>query len=159
MLFKSKNMWLTMGQYFCSNFTFFFALTWLFPHIKSFYNLDTVEAGIGFACAAIGLVGSIYMNTATGAVIFLSLAIFGADMTLPSSWAFCTDIGKEHSGAVSGTMNMAGNIGAFITALIFPYLLSWTGNSNLFFIVGAILNVIAIVLWFYMKPQKHFTEY
>lgn len=197
-LMKSKNMWLAMGQYFCSNFTFFFALTWLFPHVKSQYNLDTIEAGfytsiplifgafgnwfsgalsdsifkkgnwaksrivpasIGFALAAIGLIGSIYMDTATSAIIFLSIAIFGADMTLPSSWAFCADIGKEHSGAVSGTMNMAGNIGAFITALIFPYLLSWTGNTNLFFIVGAVLNVIAIALWYNMKPQKHFSEY
>lgn len=197
-LLKSKNMWLAMGQYFCSNFTFFFALTWLFPHIKSEYNLDAIEAGfytaiplvfgafgnwfsgalsdsifkkgdwaksrilpasIGFALAAIGLIGSIYMGTAVGAIIFLSLAIFGADMTLPSSWSFCADIGKEHSGAVSGTMNMAGNLGSFITALIFPYLLAWSGNTNLFFIVGAILNVIAIGLWFNMKPQKHFSEY
>lgn len=197
-LMKSKNMWLAMGQYFCSNFTNFFALTWLFPHIKSEYGLDTIEAGfytaiplvfgafgnwfsgalgdsifkkgdwaksriipasIGFILAAIGLIGSIYMDSAVGAIIFLSIAIFGADMTLPSSWAFCADIGREHSGAVSGTMNMAGNLGAFITALIFPYLLAWTGNTNLFFIVGAILNVIAIGLWYNMKPQKHFSEY
>lgn len=197
-LIKSKNMWLAMGQYFCSNFTFFFALTWLFPHIKQEYALETIEAGfytaiplifgafgnwfsgwlidrtfkagkwdrsrifpasLGFALAAIGLIGSIYMDSAIGAIIFLSIAIFGADMTLPPSWAFCVDIGKKHSGAISGTMNMAGNIGAFITALIFPYLLAWTGSTTLFFIVGAVLNLIAITFWFRMKPQKHFTEY
>lgn len=197
-LLKSKNMWFAMGQYFCSNFTFFFALTWLFPHIKSEYQLETVEAGfytaiplvfgafgnwfsgwlidrifkngrwdrsriqpasLGFALAAIGLLGSIYMDSAIGAIAFLSLAIFGADMTLPPSWAFCVDIGKKHAGAVSGTMNMAGNIGAFITALLFPYLLAWTGSTTLFFIVGAILNVIAILLWFNMKPQQHFSLY
>ena len=197
-LLKSKNMWLAMGQYFCSNFTFFFALTWLFPHIKSEYNLTTVEAGfytalplvfgafgnwfsgwltdrifkkgkwnrsrifpasLGFLFAAIGLLGSIYMNTAVGAILFLSLAIFGADMTLPPSWAFCVDIGKKHAGAVSGTMNMAGNIGAFVTALLFPYLLAWTGSTMLFFIVGAVLNILAIILWFNMKPEKHFTAY
>jgi len=197
-LMKSKNMWLAMGQYFASNFTFFFALTWLFPHIKSEYQLETIEAGfytavplifgahgnwfsgwlidrifksgkwdksrifpasLGFILAAIGLLGSIYMDSAIGAIIFLSIAIFGADMTLPPSWAFCVDIGKKHAGAVSGTMNMAGNIGAFITALLFPYLLAWTGSTTLFFIVGATLNIIAVVLWFKMKPHKHFSEY
>lgn len=197
-LSKSKNMWLAMGQYFCSNFTFFFALTWLFPHIKKEYGLETVEAGfytaiplvfgalgnwfsgwlidkifskgkwdksrilpasLGFALAALGLLGSIYMNSAISAIIMLSIAIFGADMTLPPSWAFCVDIGKKHSGAISGTMNMAGNIGAFITALLFPYLLAWTGSTTLFFIVGAILNIIAIGLWFRIKPQLHFTAY
>ncbi|MBM1105879.1 MFS transporter [Aurantibacter crassamenti] len=197
-LLKSKNMWLAMGQYFASNFTFFFALTWLFPHIKGEYNLETVEAGfytaiplvfgafgnwfsgwlidrifkngkwdrsrilpasLGFLLAAIGLLGSIYMDTAIGAIIFLSIAIFGADMTLPPSWAFCVDIGKEHSGAVSGTMNMAGNIGAFLTALVFPYILAWTGSTTLFFILGSILNIIAILFWFKMKPHKHFLAY
>lgn len=197
-LMKSKNMWLAMGQYFASNFTFFFALTWLFPHIKTEYQLETVEAGfytavplifgafgnwfagwlmdrifkngnwdksrifpasLGFVFAAIGLLGSIYMDSAIGAILFLSLAIFGADMTLPPSWSFCVDIGKKHAGAVSGTMNMAGNIGAFITALLFPYLLAWTGSTTLFFVVGAVLNLLAVFLWFNMKPQKHFSIY
>ena len=197
-LLKSKNMWLAMGQYFCSNFTFFFALTWLFPHIRSKYQLDTIEAGfytaiplvfgafgnwfsgwlidnifkqgkwnrsrilpaiIGFALAAIGLLGSTYMDSAIGAIIFLSIAIFGADMTLPPSWAFCVDIGKEHSGGISGTMNMAGNIGSFITALLFPYLLAWTGSNILFFVVGAVLNVFAIFMWLKMKPSKNYLDY
>jgi ACS family glucarate transporter-like MFS transporter len=99
------------------------------------------------------------MDTATGAILMLSIAIFGADMTLPPSWAFCVDIGKKNAGAISGTMNMAGNIGAFITALLFPYLLDWTGSTTLFFIVGAILNIIAILLWSKMKPRRHFTTY
>jgi len=197
-LLRSKNMWLAMGQYFCSNFTFFFALTWLFPHVKSEYNLDNIEAGIytsiplifgaignwvagamsdriykngnwdrsrflpaaiGFLLAAIGLIGSIYMDSAAAAIIFLSLAIFGADMTLAPSWSFCVDIGKEHSGAVSGTMNMAGNLGAFLTALAFPYLHAWTASTTPFFVVGAILNIIAIALWYNMKPQRHFSTY
>ena len=197
-LFKSKNMQLAMLQYFASNFTFFFSLTWLFPYIKSTYQLNTIEAGfytsipllfgafgnwfsgylsdsiykkgqwtrsrifpasLGFSIAAIGLIGSIFMNDINGAIVFLSLAIFGADMTLPPSWSFCVDIGKEHSGAVSGTMNMAGNIGSFITALIFPYLLAWTNSTTLFFVLGAILNIVAIVAWNNMRPQKNFTQY
>lgn len=197
-LLASKNMWLAMGQYFCSNFTFFFALTWLFPHVKNEYGLDTLQAGfytsiplicgavgnwfsgammdrifkngkwdrsrifpasLGFLCAAIGLIGSIYMDTALGAIVFLSLAIFGADMTLPPSWSFCVDIGRANSGAVSGTMNMAGNIGAFLTALAFPYLQAWTQSTTPFFVVGALLNSLAILMWFYMKPQQHISTY
>jgi MFS transporter, ACS family, glucarate transporter len=44
-LFGSKNMWLLMLQYFASNFTFFFALSWMFPHIQSTYNLTPAQAG------------------------------------------------------------------------------------------------------------------
>lgn len=192
-LLKSKNMWSTIGQYFCSNFTFFFALTWLFPYLKNKYQLETMEASwyavapfiagafgnwvaggmvdsifkkgnwnrsrnlpaiIGFALAAFGLIGSLYMDSPIGAIIFLSIAIFGADMTLPPSWALCVDIGKKNSGAVSGTMNMAGNIGSFLTALAFPYLTDWTGSVDYFFYVAAGLNVIAIFLWWRVKADR-----
>ncbi len=192
-LLRSRNMWLAIGQYFCSNFTFFFALTWLFPYLKTTYQLEAMEAGwyavapfiagalgnwiaggwvdsifrrgkwnlsrrgpamAGFALAAIGLIGSLYMASALGAVLFLSIAIFGADMTLPPSWALCVDIGKTNSGAVSGTMNMAGNLGSFLTALAFPYLTAWTGSNDSFFYIAAILNLIALLLWWRVKADR-----
>lgn len=192
-LFGSRAMWLMMGQYFSSNFTFFFCLTWLFPHLRSKYNLDVVEAGfyssapfifgaignwvsgwmvdviyrkgkwalsrklpaiLGFSLAAIGIVASIYMEEVTGAVIFISLAVFGADMTLSPSWSACLDIGKEHSGTVSGTMNMAGNLGSFFTALAFPYMVAFTGSNTPFFFLAALLNLLAIPMWLAVKPQK-----
>jgi ACS family glucarate transporter-like MFS transporter len=197
-LLRSRNMWLAMAQYFCSNFTFFFALTWLFPHLKKTYQLSPVQAGLfaaapllcgafgnwfagvmvdriykqnrwglsrrapamlGFALSAIGLVASVYMERPLTAVIFLSIAIFGADMTLAPSWALCIDIGRRHSGAVSGTMNMAGNIGSFLTSLAFPYLKAWTGSVVPFFFVGAGLNVLAVLLWTLVRPDKGLEEY
>ncbi|MEX0332462.1 MAG: MFS transporter [Puniceicoccaceae bacterium] len=189
----SGNMWAAMLQYFCSNFTFFFCLTWLFPYIKNHYGLGVIEASwlttvpliggacgnwfsgwlidfiyrrghwtlsrrltaiTGFALAAIGLIGSLQMDTAIGAVLLLTIAIFGADMTLSPSWSFCVDIGGKHAGAISGTMNMAGNIGAFVTSLAFPYLNTWFGSTEPFFYIGAGLNVVAITMWLYMNPQK-----
>lgn len=192
-MFGSRAMWLMMGQYFSSNFTFFFCLTWLFPHLRAKYNLDIIEAGfyssapfifgaignwvsgwmvdaiykkgkwelsrklpaiIGFSLAAIGIVASIYMEEVTGAVIFISLAVFGADMTLSPSWSTCLDIGKEYSGTVSGTMNMAGNLGSFFTALAFPYMVAFTGSNTPFFFLAAALNLLAIPMWLSIKPQK-----
>lgn len=192
-LFRSKTMWQLMGQYFASNFTFFFCLTWLFPHIKAKYGLDALEAGfyasaplifgalgnwfsgflvdfiykkkrwalsrkvpaiIGFLLASIGIVASVYMDEVTPAIILISIAVFGADMTLSPSWSVCVDVGKQFSGAVSGTMNMAGNIGSFLTALAFPYLLELTGSEVPFFYLAAGLNLLAIVLWMRVKPQQ-----
>lgn len=102
---------------------------------------------IGFGLAAAGLIGSIFMTTPLTAVIMLSIAIFGADMTLSPSWALCVDIGKKSAGTVSGTMNMAGNIGSFLTALAFPYLAAWTGSVDYFFYIAALLNILAMYLW------------
>ena len=80
----------------------------------------------GFILAAFGMLMMANIETPQVAIVFLAIAIFGADMTLSPSWAFCIDIGKENAGAVSGTMNMAGNLGAFVTIIAFPYLYEWT---------------------------------
>ena len=197
-MLRSRNMWLAMAQYFCSNFTFFFCLTWLPPYLKEKYALEPVAAGIyaslpliggglgnvvsgwvvdriyragrwplsrqapamvGFFLAAVGLVASRQMQTPLTETVCLALAIFGADMTLPPSWSLCVDIGRRNSGAVSGTMNMAGNLGSFLTALAFPYLLSWTGGPAAFFYVGAVMNTFAVGLWLLIHPDRKLEDW
>src|SRR6185312_5973097 len=57
-LFRLPNIWLMMGQYFASNFTLFFCLSWLFPMMQKTYHLDPVVAGwysaIPLLCGALG---------------------------------------------------------------------------------------------------------
>ena len=114
-----------------------------------------LPAIIGFILAATGmLLLAIFDVSPVLSIVFLSVAVFGADMTLSPSWAFCIDIGKKHAGMVSGTMNMAGNLGAFVTIIAFPYLLEWTGRHEPFFYVCCSLSVVAIIMWSLMKPQK-----
>ncbi len=194
-LLRSANLWLLMAQYFASNFTFFFCLSWLFPYVQKTYGLSYTHAGFyamipllagaagniasgllvdalyragrpaasrrvpaiaGFALAAIGLAMSVHQATVGGAVFWLSVAIFGADMTLSPSWSCCIDIGGAHAGKVSGTMNMAGNLGSALVALAFPYLLSWTGGPTAFFYLAAALSVAAIACWLAINPARQF---
>lgn len=122
-------------------------------------------AVVGFSLSVIGLL----MVTQTNNLDFLAtdrarllwfvfsfgLATFGVDMTLSPSWAFCNDIGGGNSGAVSGAMNMVGNIGAAVSAIIFPLLVDKeTGSANRFFILAAGLNLVAIVMWLIMNPNR-----
>jgi ACS family glucarate transporter-like MFS transporter len=190
---RSINLWLLMGQYFASNFTFYFCLTWLLPHLAEHYRLSPAQAGAyammpfvagmagnwvggvlvdaiyrrgswqasrqfpataGFVLATAGLAASLAMADAAGTALCLSLAVFGSDMTLSASWSLCIDIGRRHAGAVSGTMNMAGNLGSFVTALAFPYLRAWTGSTMPFFVVGAGLNLLAIAAWQFTRADQ-----
>ena len=192
-LFSERNVWYLMLQYFANNFTFFFCLTWLFPHLKTRFDLENIEAAfysaiplifgafgnifagalvdflykkgyesrsrtitamLGFLLAAVGLFGSIFSYSANEVIFFLSVAIFGADMTISPSWSTCTDIGGPYSATISGTMNMFGNLGAFITALIFPYLKDWTGSDEPFFFIGVFLNLMGVILWLEIDPSK-----
>lgn len=196
-IFKSTTMWKTMVQYICSNFTFYFSLTWMYPYIQERFQLGLVEAGfytsvpliagaignwlagimvdaiyrkgnwklsrrlpaiIGFGISAIGMIMVTQVSSPALSVAFMALAVFGADMTLSPSWAFCIDIGKENVGVVSGTMNMAGNLGAFVTIIAFPYLFKWTNHYEPFFYICAGLSLIAIVMWSTLNPEKSITN-
>jgi MFS transporter, ACS family, glucarate transporter len=186
-------IWLAMGQYIASNFTFYFTLSWMYPYLKDRFDLGGVEAGfyasapliagalgnwfsgwlvdklytperitfsrrlpaiIGFVLAATGMMLMLFAETPVMSIIFLSIAIFGADMTLSPSWSFCIDVARENAGAVSGTMNMAGNLGAFVTIIAFPYLLQWTGSHQVFFYVCSALSVAAVIMWSFMRSDK-----
>ena len=96
-------------------------------------------------------------------IVFFSVAIFGIDMILSPSWAFCMDIGGDKSGAVSASMNMVGNIGAALSAVLFPFFAAHitlpffaetTGTGNSFFAFAAALNVGAIACWLFMDPNR-----
>ncbi|RMG00847.1 MAG: MFS transporter, partial [Planctomycetota bacterium] len=116
-------------------------------------------AALGFVLAAAGIAGTAGAHTAEMYCLWLSIAIFGADMTLSPSWAFSIDIGREHAGTVSGTMNMAGNLAAFLTMLAFPYLEAWTHSHTPYFYLAAVLNLAAAGMWYLTRPDKPLEEF
>ena len=84
-------------------------------------------------------------------ILCFSLAMFGVEMTLSPSWAFCMDIGGSRSGAVSGAMNMIGNLGAALSAIVFPFFVAHvtmpyfapeTGTANSFFVFAAVIYFV-----------------
>ncbi len=43
------------------------------------------------------------------AMVAMGLASFCSDLTMPISWNACVEIGRRHTAATSGAMNMFGN--------------------------------------------------
>jgi ACS family glucarate transporter-like MFS transporter len=62
-------------------------------------------------------------------------------------FAACLDIGGEHAGAVVGAMNTAAQGGAFVSALMFGYLVARTESYTLPFIPMAVLLAVGAWLW------------
>jgi ACS family glucarate transporter-like MFS transporter len=111
-----------------------------------------IPAMIGFLRGVLGLILITQVGSPGAAVACFALATFGADMTISPSWSYCIDIGGTKSGAVSGSMNMIGNLGSFVSANAFPWLYGLTGSANTYFVLAAVLNVVAIGCWLLMRP-------
>jgi ACS family glucarate transporter-like MFS transporter len=124
-----------------------------------------LPAMAGFGVSAIGLVLCTLVAPGSPAafVACFSVAVFGVEMTISPSWSFCMDIGGPHSGAVSGAMNMIGNLGSAASAILFPWFVGHvtlpviaetTGSANAFFAFAAGLNLVAAGLWLGMNPLR-----
>jgi ACS family glucarate transporter-like MFS transporter len=107
-----------------------------------------IPAIAGFALASSGQVLASFTTSAGWFIFWFGVVVFGLDFTVSSSWTVCSDLGREHTGAVSGAMNMVGAFGSFACALAFPYALRSTGHSTEFFVLAAGLNILAMVCWF-----------
>lgn len=90
--------------------------------------------------------------------VFLSLCFGIFDLMLPSAWALCIDLGKQHAGSISGAMNTFGNIGGFCCGILFGYLVESSGNYNLPLYMIAGMLIISAVLFSFINPTKPIVE-
>jgi len=108
----------------------------------------------GFALSAAAVAAAGHMPAVTPAVLCFAVATFGADLTLCPSWTSCMDIAGKRTGTLSGAMNMAGNIGSFVSSIAFPYLLNLTSSATTYFYLAAALNLVAVACWLRVHPER-----
>lgn len=107
---------------------------------------------IGLTAAGSCLIAATFLHDPMLAVIAIALASFCNDTTMPGSWTSCMDMGGKYVGTVSGTMNMMGNLGGFVSPIVLGYIVGRTGNWNLTFYVTAGLYFLGAACWWLLDP-------
>ena len=92
------------------------------------------------------------------AVAAIALVAFCNDIQLPGAWTACMDVGGKAVATFSGTMNMMGNVGGFVSPIVCGYIVKQTGNWNLAFYVTAVAYLAGGVCWLGMDPVKPLEE-
>ncbi len=121
------------------------------------YGLKWGRRSVGFAglfLSAIFLMLTALTPNKVWAAIFLSLGYGSMDCMLPVSWAVCLDVGGKHAGAVSGTMNMAGQVGSFLSSVLFGYMVTYFGNYNTPLIPLALCLLVSAFLFLRVDPTQ-----
>lgn len=109
---------------------------------------------LGLGIAALCTAAVIFTQQRTGTLILLSMVYGGITFQQPSAFALCLDIGEEYAGAVVGAMNMAAQIGGFVSSLAFGYLVARYGSYNAPFLPMAALLLIGACLWLKLDPTQ-----
>jgi ACS family glucarate transporter-like MFS transporter len=85
------------------------------------------------------------------ASIFLALGVGAQYLAQSSYWSVTADIAGPSAGSVSGLMNMGGQIGGAITAMLTPVIARSFGWSTSF-LVPAGLCALGAILWLMVDP-------
>ncbi|MEH6907724.1 MFS transporter [Neobacillus drentensis] len=136
---------------------------WLGSRVKHRASL----VGIIYLLAGAGLFFAFSAETATGSIVFLSVASFFIFGAYGPFWGLALDLfPSEFLGTLSGFTNFGGQIGGFISPLVVGYLVNTTGSFTdgfLFMIATLIASSIALFGLDYLKINRkqnliHFKE-
>lgn len=124
--------------------------------VRRGWALARVRRGIacfGYGFAAVLLLASPAIADPVWAMIAMALASFSLDLALPVCWRTAMDVGGKYAGTVSGTMNMAGQLGGALGPIVVGYILQYMDrNWTLTFTIAAVIYVIGGLCWLWIDP-------
>jgi MFS family permease len=113
-----------------------------------------VVGATGLAASGLLMLTAAITTSKWIALACLTLGYGSMDCMLPVSWAVCLDIGRRYAGSVGGTMNMAGQLGSFLSSVAFGYIVTWAGNYNAPLYPMAALLLVSAVFFARIDPTE-----
>jgi sugar phosphate permease len=112
----------------------------------------------GFAVAMVFVTAGVLAQDPKMAILSMALAVAGLELTTGVCWAIPLDVAQDHSGTVSGLMNMFGNLGGAVSPILVALAVerfhSWTPP----FVLASILCLVAGLLWLKIDPERSVTD-
>jgi ACS family glucarate transporter-like MFS transporter len=109
---------------------------------------------LGMGSAGAMLLVSMRLDAPVASVLAIGLAALCSDVAMPGAWGACMDVGGRHTGALSGSMNMMGQVGGAIAPMAVPVVLAatdndWSVNMALF----AFSYFLGAVCWIFVNSD------
>ena len=114
---------------------------------------------VSLASCALFIFLAYFVQSATAAVLLISLGIFLAQLGGPSAYVVTIDKAGPYTAPVFGAMNMAGNLGAAICPSVVGVLVTWSENWNLILFLFAGIYLAAATCWIFLDPRGSITDH
>jgi ACS family glucarate transporter-like MFS transporter len=108
---------------------------------------------VGLGCAALFMAAAMMTEQKLWSLVFLSLSYGGITIQQPGVLGVCLDIGGKYAGAVTGAMNTATFVAAFLSSVVYGYIVKSYGYDAPF-LPMVVLLIISALLWFKVDPTR-----
>jgi MFS transporter, ACS family, D-galactonate transporter len=127
---------------------------WLVDHLlQRGWNASSVQraALIGGTTMGLGIIGAAYAQTATSALIWISISLGGLSSAAAVGWSVPSLIGPRGSvGTLAGIMNFSSQLSGIVAPIVTGYLVSARHSFGWAFGVSAIYLCIGISAYIFM---------
>jgi len=127
---------------------------WLVDHLlQRGWNASTVQRAvlIGGTTMGLGIIGAAYAQTATSALIWISISLGGLSSAAAVGWSVPSLIGPRGSvGTLAGIMNFSSQLSGIVAPIVTGYLVSARHSFGWAFGVSAIYLCIGISAYIFM---------
>jgi predicted MFS family arabinose efflux permease len=114
---------------------------------------------VSLTAAASFLLGAAFLNNPVLAMIAMGMSSFSNDLTVPSAWSACMDIGGRYAGTVSGSMNMMGNLAGGLAPMTVGLILDLSNsNWNLALFVSVGIYFIGAICWMFLNSHHRIDQ-
>ncbi|WP_165070789.1 MFS transporter [Paludisphaera rhizosphaerae] len=109
----------------------------------------------GLGCASLVVAGLAMMAGATvpdalAAALLITLSGAAASFLLGACWSVCQDVAGPHAALVAACMNTSGQVGAFISPIIFPHF----ANPAIPLCIAGGLYLLGAASWLLVDPSR-----
>jgi MFS family permease len=111
-----------------------------------------------FLCSFLFMLVVFLTHDLTIIVVSMAAAFFCAELTIGPMWSIPMDVAPKYSGTASGLMNTGSAVAAALSPTAFGYIVDWTGNWQLPFILSLGLLLVGAGLAFKMHPEVAFED-
>jgi MFS family permease len=112
-----------------------------------------ILAGVGFALAGAIFLLPAHLHDPVLIMLAMGFASLFGDLSMPSSWAACMDVGGKFAGTYSGAMNMMGNFGGALAPAAIGHILKLTNrNWAVAFYLFAGAYFLGALCWLFIDP-------
>ena len=121
------------------------------------FGLRVGRCGVGavaYLLAAVGMAAGTLVGQARLAGILIAVGGALSMFTLAPAWATAIHLGGKNSGALSATMNTAGQIGGMLSPVVLAYIVDKWGNWSLPLHILSGLYLMAAVSWLLIHPER-----
>lgn len=105
-----------------------------------------IVGAFGMSLAGLAFISTLWTTDVVMLGMLLAITFFSNDLAMGPAWAAAADIGEEHTGTLSGAMNMCASFMAAVGALVAGHLFE-SGSTRLPFVLFAAAYGLGALCW------------